>query len=486
MNRSQIADRNDNLFKWGLIAVVAIVLGGVTLLFERLETQWGLLTLILVAGAALLPMLGELRRWLLAVAIVDTPLELDKYLGYDDLLGEAGTIAGLGISLTTICLVALYVLWILNYVFNRNERYRNWEEPARPLALYLCFLFLSILVAQEINLAGFELFMVVQIFLLHVYIIGNVQTKRDLEFVVVIMMAALTLESLLALVAPLVSGEEGYEIAGLELVAWGTRTAGTLGSPNTAASYFVPMMLVAAGAYLADFGRITKLAAAIAFGLGLIVLILTESRGGWLSFAIALGLFSLIALYKGWISLKLPLALLGLMSVPLLLLSQTILLRLTQDDNKSAFSRIPLMRLAFTMIQDNWVLGVGANNFAIRIEDYLRGDTALEWIFTVHNKYLLVWAENGLFALLAFCAFLLITIWRGLFAITTKHTLAPLAVAIGCGVIATGIHMNFDIFNSRPQVQSLWILAAVAVVVRRMIVEEREEQGVGSKKNQQP
>ena len=468
------ANRNEQFLKWGLIALVALVLGGFALVFDKFEPQWGALTLVLVAGAAALPMLGELRRWLLAVAILDTPLELDKYLGYDDLLGDAGSVAGLGISLTTICLIALYVLWLINYVFNHDESYQNWEAPARPLTLYLCFVLLSVLVAQEVSFAGFELFMLVQMFLLHVYIIGNVQRKDELEFLIVIMMAALTLESLLALLAPFIAGEEGYEIAGLELVAWGTRTAGTLGSPNTAASYFVPMMMVAVGGFLVDFGRFTKLTTLIAFSLGLIALILTESRGGWLAFAIAFSLFMFIALYKQWISLKVPLMLLGVMSIPLALLSQTILLRLTADDNNSALSRIPLMQLAFTMIQDNIWLGVGANNFASRIDDYLRGDTALEWIFTVHNKYLLVWAENGLFALLAFSAFLLITIWRGLSAITfAKHPLAPLSVAIGCGVIATGIHMHFDIFNSRPQVQTLWVLAAVAVVVQRMIQNTR-------------
>ena len=54
MNHNNV-QLNEQRLKWGLIALVALVLGGFTLVFDKFEPQWGALTLVLIAGAAALP-----------------------------------------------------------------------------------------------------------------------------------------------------------------------------------------------------------------------------------------------------------------------------------------------------------------------------------------------------------------------------------------------------------------------------------------------
>ena len=69
--------------------------------------------------------------------------------------------------------------------------------------------------------------------------------------------------------------------------------------------------------------------------------------------------------------------------------SAPIAARLSQDDQGSALSRVPLMKLAFNMIQEHPFIGIGANNFSIVLPKYLTSELRGEWLHIVHNQYLI-------------------------------------------------------------------------------------------------
>ena len=95
-----------------------------------------------------------------------------------------------------------------------------------------------------------------------------------------------------------------------------------------------------------------------------------------------------------------------------------------------------------------------------------------EWFYVVHNKYLLVWAETGFWALLAFLGFLLTTLrqgwrqWR-----LGDPILAPLALGFTAAIVGHMEHMFFDVFHSRPQVQTLWMISALIIAMRHVRTE---------------
>jgi putative inorganic carbon (HCO3(-)) transporter len=145
--------------------------------------------------------------------------------------------------------------------------------------------------------------------------------------------------------------------------------------------------------------------------------------------------------------------------------------RLTSNDNGSAASRITLIRLATHMIRAHPLLGVGINNVGVDIPQYAGPDFDGQWLYTIHNKYLLIWAEAGVGALLAFVWFLAATLRRGwLTARAGDRLLSPLAVGLSAGIAGQLVHMGVDIFQSRPQVEGLWLaaalLAAMALIIR--------------------
>jgi O-antigen ligase len=199
-------------------------------------------------------------------------------------------------------------------------------------------------------------------------------------------------------------------------------------------------------------------------------LVLTLSRGGWLVCVISVALFSGLAWHRGWISLW-RLVMMGLAGALLLGVSYTkIMERLTADDQGAAESRIPLIENALRIIGDNPILGAGANNYALLYDQYPVEITEEdEWRYTVHNKYLLVWAETGIVGLAAFLGFLFSALrqgwqcWR-----VGARWLSSVALALCCGLIAQMIHMMLELYNDRPQVQGMWLIAGLLVAMNLM------------------
>ena len=71
-------------------------------------------------------------------------------------------------------------------------------------------------------------------------------------------------------------------------------------------------------------------------------------------------------------------------------------------DNRQMFNSI-----AWSMIKDNFILGVGVRNFVVRMDDYSGGERLLPYVHQpVHNIYLLIAAESGTLALIVFLFFL--------------------------------------------------------------------------------
>ena len=58
------------------------------------------------------------------------------------------------------------------------------------------------------------------------------------------------------------------------------------------------------------------------------------------------------------------------------------------------------------MIRENFLFGVGLNNFTVRVEDYLPPSQVLRFIQPVHNIFVLILSEAGVFAFITFLALL--------------------------------------------------------------------------------
>jgi O-antigen ligase len=69
-----------------------------------------------------------------------------------------------------------------------------------------------------------------------------------------------------------------------------------------------------------------------------------------------------------------------------------------------------LVQVAFAMIHDHPLIGIGLNTATHQLVEYVSHTGLSGWMFIVHNQFLLVWAETGIVGISAFVAFF----WLGL------------------------------------------------------------------------
>jgi len=201
-------------------------------------------------------------------------------------------------------------------------------------------------------------------------------------------------------------------------------------------------------------------------------LIFTLSRGGWISFFVGL---TTIMIFGGR---RVPRKAVAAAAVALLLLAipfrGVISERLYGDDKGSAASRMPLNDLAAAMIADHPFLGVGANNFALAMQPYMAQSFSGDFFYTVHNTYLLVWAETGIGGLVMFLWFLIAILRQGYRCSRSRDTLfAPLALGCFAAVVGLMVHMNFEPFGSGPEVDLLWIFAGLVTAMTGLSASSR-------------
>jgi putative inorganic carbon (hco3(-)) transporter len=418
------------------------------------------------------------QRIFLAVIVLDIPFQFGTHLFYNEKLEEYGAMGGLSISAATLALVGLYLGWFIKALANPKSEERGQFHISVPLLLYLGFMTLSIFVAADAGLAIFETCLFLELLLMYVYISNCVRGRQDIRFIVTVLLAGGLIESLVVIV---------LSFTGMPSTIWGLpthihldtgvrggymRIGGTLGAPNSTAAYLSILLSVAASVLFTSLGRFHKLLASVVLALGGIALILTFSRGGWIALVVSLGLLCFCIGRQRGLSLRGPIAVIVILALLYLPFHSLISQRLFSDDRGSAESRIPLMNLSFRIFADNPVQGVGANNFSVAMGHYLTPEFRHAFLYAVHNTYMLVLCETGIGGLLAFLAFLWVTIRKGWQCWTLKDSfLSPLALGIVAGIAGHMVHMTVDIFRGRPIQQMIWLLAGLLIAMHRILAE---------------
>jgi O-antigen ligase len=147
-----------------------------------------------------------------------------------------------------------------------------------------------------------------------------------------------------------------------------------------------------------------------------------------------------------------------------------IMMRLLGSDEGSAEGRIPLIKIALHIIADHPLLGAGVNNYAVVMPQYITPEFSRDWLYVVHNKYLLVWSETGIGGIAAFLAFLIATLRRAWRCWELgDRVLAPLALGLAAGLAGHMFHMLVDVFHSRPLGQLLWLLMGVVTAMFNLV-----------------
>jgi putative inorganic carbon (HCO3(-)) transporter len=442
--------------------------------YGRLRQRTGNSLVLAILSPFLVLRTEFVQKILLAIVILDIPLQFGTHLFYREDQEGNGTLVGLSISATTIALAGLYISWLMRAWADRTQKTHSPISVNVPLMLYIGLTMLSACVAEDVSLSFFEIFLLLQMYLVYLYVASTVQTRRDVLFVVGLLIAGCLLESAIMVAlrfSNLSSGVWGpthlrIDSSGKE--AW-VRVGGTVGSPGDAAAYLSIVLGIAVGLLFTNVARVYKWLAIVTVSLGGIALIFTFSRGGWIAATLAVVLLCFVAWRRRGVSLRVPIFILVLLALVYAPFYQAISDRMVGDDNGSAESRIPLNNLAFRMVEANPVLGVGSNNFSVVMDRYLTSEFRHAFLYAVHNRYLLIWAEIGAAGLLAYLAFLLGALRKGWKCwLLGDPFLSPIALGIATAIVGHMVQMSVDIFRGRPTLQLLSLVAGLLAAIYRM------------------
>ena len=196
---------------------------------------------------------SSFQKFLLAVVILDIPIEFGTYLFYRPLDAARGALKGLSVSATTFALAALYTSWVVRALARRTPRDRSSLQINLPLVAYLAITALSVLVAGDQTLSLFEVYLLLEACLIYFYVANNVRTRQDVMFVVSLLLGGCLFESLVITVMKFtVTASTTWDFP-IHIIAEGLgdsgrmRIGGTIGVPNVAGAYFSVTLAFAAG-----------------------------------------------------------------------------------------------------------------------------------------------------------------------------------------------------------------------------------------------
>lgn len=477
------ADKLERLRGIGLPVIVAVGVGTGVLMVGGLPTRIGLLILgglLLPAAALLMP---SPRRFLEIGLMLSFGVNMDVHLWSQPHIVDP---MGIPVSLTGSCTVLLIGWWFIEGIGTYQSRGRLFGGLGWPIlglwAMSLCSLFVS--TAPRFGL--FALINLAYFTALFVYLANAITTREHLRSVIAWLLIAVGLTSVAAIaeysldrtgvlsMLGLLAEEDTMTLVSAAEVK---RAGGLLGAANGLATVLAQLLPLMLTLFLTPVSGLRKAPLALGLAVGVLALIATYSRGGWLAFAVvvpmAIGLMSTGHVSDAQkASLKKAVLLLLMLAALAAPLYGNIYTRLTEDDLGSAQSRWPMMRVAWRMIQDNPLFGVGLSNYEEAMFRYDQGSDRIHQFFPwpVHNIYLNITAEIGIIGGLCFLLVCGLSLWQGVRAMRAPDPfLRATAIGLMTGLIAyllIGLKELGPLGSSRYR--HFWLAVGLLVATRKI------------------
>ena len=472
--------QSHKVWELGLSLLVGILFGALVVSSPYLPvpSEWQKLVFVIPIAFALVMVFKNLEKLILAAIAIGVVLNLDFSVIISPYAANNANIAignrtiialtELRVSFILIIVVVGYLLWLVGRQGANRQPLRFFTSTSVPALGLIFFSIVSVFQAQDVQLSFFKIAQLIELFLMYFYLANHLRTQQDLKFFVTVLMGGMLAESILMIVQWLTGWS--FSFAGISANVGGDlRTTGTLGTANSAGVIVSAYLAIVCSMFWLFPRRSQKVFAGICFVIGCIALISTAGRAAWGGFIVAILGFIFIGWRRGWVQRRALVWLFLLTLVIGAIFYPAIYNRLKADDRGSAASRPLMFRLAWNVISAsplNLFLGVGANNYALIAPRYntVVGDYLGNLIedTSVHDVYLLTWAETGLFGLLFFLGFLaasLVKTWKHIQSGSRFGSL--MALGLGCAIIVMGIQMFVDPYIARPKTIFLWLLVSL-------------------------
>ncbi len=375
---------------------------------------------------------------------------------------QVPTVAGPGLSFAKIAGLLLAISWVATLA-TRHET-RSDFMSARPGLTYVLVLFLSWAAVSQLWAEDSG-----------VALTTFSRLALNALLFLIIFTAIRTPTQAIGFVGAFVAGASINALYGLLFAPSDPATASRLSSsiinPNELASILVAALVLSFGLAVAlkDL-PLARLGALGAVGLCTAGIFLTGSRGGLVALAVALAAFLVVgARWRGrllFVAAAVLIAGVGYFSY------------VASEETRSHVSsvgsgtgRLDLWTVAWRMIEEEPLQGVGAGNFAVSSVHYLlqpgtieRTDYIIGTPTVAHNTYIQLWAELGLVGLVLFvlvAGFCLYAALKAARSFADQGDARMEVVARALFVALAGV-LAANFFGSRLGNKEIWLLLGLA------------------------
>lgn len=386
-------------FVWTL--VIGSVFGLGLMFLADMETRW-----IVYAAAAMLGFLVFLiapNKERLLVSVFILSLQVDVYVRL--MYGRAGSSEGIAIPLVFITGFAL-VLWI-TIAEGEARTLRRAGTMGLPILAVFVTTALSIVTSTERFIGVTRLIFLFELYFVYWLTFNIVKSQENFDRVIKLLFLTLAIQSVVYFVESALGVNfslNGDTFEGGEV----PRPGGTV-SANPAGfdSFITPILLIATAMFVAKRPpiRVPLLPVLVLMGAGAIGLSFT--RAAWAGFIIGFVAICMLCSRRRMlqkskvVGVAIAIGILGLALLPIMMV------RLQGDyGGESALDeRLRLNIIALNVIAAHPLTGVGAGAYASSFRGYVPAGMD-QWLYTVHNQFLLVAAETGIPGAIALIALL--------------------------------------------------------------------------------
>lgn len=414
----------------------------------------------------------NIKMFLLLTGIVTMPfrttytiMDVGPYTGWTN---------GINIALSDISFICLFAYLL----FTKRPLSGLSGRLVIPVLLMIGSVILSLINSTWIRLSLFEAILLAQVFFLYYVVLTSaIESEKELRFVIMALMISLLVQGSFGILQYLT----GY---GLDVFVTGTpvteiseegvvyRALGTIGKPNGLAMYLVPLILLVTAMLITTEVKRYRGLGTLAAAAGAISLLFSFSRGGWMAFVFAFLILLFTVAKSGRTKAGTTFAAITVVVLMGVVFYPQIHYRLVSEEGAAAaVDRIYLIKIAWNMIKESPIVGVGANTFMSVIGQYQRGAELHDiYLHMVHNQYLLVFAETGVVGMVAFLWFL-IACFRESFECVRSRTnelTRAIGLSAGAGFAAMATHMMVDMYSSPLCFGLLFVFCSLCAAARKV------------------
>jgi hypothetical protein len=367
---------------------------------------------------------------------------------YTEEVANVAPLSGcISLGITDFILVGLYLSWFIKIFVTKEERLPRLTGIDKLVLLLVVSYIISLLGAPHLSLGLFATGHLIKHVMIYFYVSRHIKGYHIRWFMATLFCAIVLQASLgitqnrtgrfAGLMIDKGAGkhiDDQYIVPGIENY---TRATGTTYDSHSLGLYLAMLIPYAFvfSVYTPSIKWGHRLLSGLAFLLAAVTLVLTFSRSGWLSCGFSLCVT--IAVFFKWGDKYIIPTLIGAFIISLPLAPWAIshmYERLFHAPDQIMTARYDQCWVALRMWRDHFLFGIGAGNYMEVLKTYR---TSSEMLLPVHNVFLWVGSDTGLFGVVAFYGVILSAIRRLWKLVKVKHSqFSRVALAALTGLVA--------------------------------------------------